>query len=133
MIRIVIFSAIALLCGAFVWLLGARYALCKATATHNGASLVFFTGIHQALLDDNVPSAKRTTELAVGAHLAVIENARKITVAETVRHLLTPGSYMNPTPTLRGVYRHFAKQPDALTPEAMSFLETNEQQRPDQK
>ena len=123
--RIILFSVIAIFCGAVGWLLGARYALSAAAANHNAASLVFLTGIHQALLDGNVASAKRTAEIAISGHVLVIESAPKITVADTIRHFFIPGNQSNPGHTLLGVYDHFAKQPDSLSPEAMSFLKSN--------
>ena len=111
--------------GAVGWLLGARHALSDAAAMHNAASLVFFTGIHQALLDGNVDSAKRTTEMAVSAHLGVIENAPRIGVTETINHFFASGMKDWPSHTLLGVYSHFGKQPDSLTSEAMRFLKSN--------
>lgn len=107
------------------WLLGARYALSDAAAMHNAASLVYFTGIHQALLDCNVDSAKRTTETAVDAHLHVVANASKIGISDTIRHFLDFKMRGWPSHTLLGVHSHFEEHPNSLSPEAMSLLKSN--------
>lgn len=123
--RFIPLALTAVFFSAVGWLLGARYALSDAAAMHNAASLVFFTGIHQALLDGNVDSAKRTTEMAVNAHLGVIETAPKIDTSATIRHFLDFRMRKWPRKTLLGVYSHFEKQPGSLSPEAMSFLQSN--------
>ena len=99
------------------WLLGARHALSDAAAMHNASSLVFFTGIHHALINSNVDSAKRQTEMAVNAHLGVIENASRISLTDTINYFYDFRIRPWPSKTLLGVYSHFKTQPASLSPE----------------
>ncbi len=63
--------------------------------------------------------------MAVTGHVLVIEDASKTTVQDTIQYFLTPTWNIYPAHTLLGVYEHFSKQPDLLSPEAMSFLKAN--------
>jgi len=123
--RVILYIAVAFLCGAIGWLIGARYAFSAAAGSHNAASLVFFSGIHQSLLAGNMSSAKRMTEQAISAHVAVIEDSPEISIGDALRDFLTSRSKKYPDRILRAIYDDFAKQPDSLSPEAMSFLKSN--------
>ena len=119
------YIVVVFLCGAIGWLLGARYAFSAAAGSHNAASLVYFSAIHQSLAVGNIPSAKKMTEQAISAHVAVIEASPKITIVDTLRDFITSRSIKYPDHILRAIYVDFAKQPDSLSPEAMSFLTSN--------
>jgi len=65
------------------------------------------------------------TEQAISAHVAVIEDSPKITIVDALRDFITSRSIKYPDHILRAIYVDFAKQPDSLSPEAMSFLKSN--------
>ena len=123
--RLIPFIVVAILSGVLGWTLGARYAFSAAAGAHNAASLVFFTAIHQSLVAGNIASAKKMTEDAISAHISVIENSPKISIGDSLRDFISSRSKKYPDHILRAIYHDFAKQPDSLSPEAMSFLKSN--------
>lgn len=106
------------------FVLGGLYAASRATCAGHAASLVYFTGIHQALEERHYDRAETIAATAVDSHVAVLQQSRASRSACLLYVL--PWSRRFDAELTRGVLSrtrdYFSAHQDQLRPETRAFL-----------
>ena len=122
-LRLTAALAVVLLIFAAGFLLGGRYASVRAAREANAASLVWFSGIHDALGRQNFAFAAQITNTAVDGHVGALSGLKDHPwmAAEFYTLPWTPDLGIFST-SLSRVHKSYDAQPEQLRPETRQFL-----------
>jgi hypothetical protein len=117
--------------GGMGYFLGFRNAMNEVARNYSTGALMFFTGIHERLSSGEVESAKTIAAGGAGCQILAIDNIEHYPLILQFWSMF-PYQGMPDTEAIKKreldrAFAHFSKHPEALTPEAMTYLSgTNE-------